>query len=131
MTCSVLAAAWGMDESGWEWRPDGDYSRILGDRSLENMTESGDSGRKVNRVEKIKVWINKYAGRQRKRSSMMTGLLTWAVGWMVRNLRGRCLGEKDEEVNAEHAAFQVPEEHPGSRRHRPRTQEQDLADVIG
>lgn len=137
MTCSVLAAVWGVDESGWEWRPDGDDSRILDDRSVENITESGDSGREVDRLEKIKVWINKWEGRQWKKSSNVTVFPTWAVGWMVepfakvRNLRGRCLGEKDEEMNVGHAEFQVPEEHPVSRRYRPRTQKQDLADIIG
>lgn len=34
MKCSDLVTVWGMDESGWQWRPDGDYSRIPDDRSL-------------------------------------------------------------------------------------------------
>lgn len=29
-----LVPVWGMDESGWEWRPDGDYGKIPDDRSL-------------------------------------------------------------------------------------------------
>lgn len=54
---------------------------------------------------------------QRKKSSMPSEFLTWAVGWMVvpctavRNLRGRCLEGKDEELKVGHAAFQVSEEH--------------------
>lgn len=51
-----------MDDGGREWRTDGDCSRIPDDRSLENMTARGYSGRKLNRFEKLSVWINKTWG---------------------------------------------------------------------
>lgn len=54
-----MAEAWGMDDRGWEWRPDRDCSRIPDDRSFENMTESGYSRRKLNKFEKLRFWINK------------------------------------------------------------------------
>lgn len=52
-----------MDERGRQWRPDGDYSRIPDDRSLENIPESGYSGGKLNTFEKIRVWINETWGQ--------------------------------------------------------------------
>lgn len=101
-----------MDERAWEWRPDGDCRRMPGDRSLENITESGYSGRKLNRFEKIiEFGPTRLGERHRRRSSMTSGFLTRAVGWMVepateeRNLRGRCLEEKDEALKVGHAEF--------------------------
>lgn len=73
---------------------------------------------------------------QRKKFSMTSRFLTWAVGWMVvpfmevRNLRGRCLEGKDEELKIGHAAFQVPE-HLMSFIYRPSTQKRHLAEVVG
>ena len=87
MKCADLAAAWEVDKSGWEWRPDGDYSRLPDDRSRENITESVYSGREVNRVEKIRVWINKswgWAEEEVKHDIWVSDMGSWVDGGAIR-----------------------------------------------